>query len=299
MEAKHVAIVSNASQFREELAQSLKHAGYEVACISNAESLRETVRVKTPDILVIEESFLEPLMAECSPSFSEVWKRRTVIVISDHGDSHSARKAYDAGAFDYLCMPFCPELLISRIEDGVSMSRFGLKHEKTVSEIMLPIEQYSCVQASNSVRQALELLNEASEHFISTGLIMESGHRALLVFEEDDLVGVLAVRNLIQALLPDSFKAANQTGSIRYSGMFWRGMFSLRLKSLETMCVREIMNPRPPVVEHDDNLLQAVYLLCEGNRRRVAVKRNGKIIGVVREQELFHEISRHIVKQRR
>lgn len=61
--------------------------------------------------------------------------------------------------------------------------------------------------------------------------------------------------------------------------------------------VREIMNPRPPVVGCDANLMQVAQLLCEENRRRVAVEREGRIVGVVREQELFHEISRLILSR--
>ncbi len=71
----------------------------------------------------------------------------------------------------------------------------------------------------------------------------------------------------------------------------------MRVSSLESKCVREIMNPRPPVVGCDANLMQVAQLLCEENRRRVAVEREGRIVGVVREQELFHEISRLILSR--
>lgn len=57
------------------------------------------------------------------------------------------------------------------------------------------------------------------------------------------------------------------------------------------------MNPRPPVVSDDANLMQVADLLCTENRRRVAVERDGRIVGVVREQELFHEISRLVLQR--
>jgi predicted transcriptional regulator len=59
--------------------------------------------------------------------------------------------------------------------------------------------------------------------------------------------------------------------------------------------VRDIMNPRAPVVSCEANLMQVAHLLCEKNRRRVAVEKDGRIIGVVREQELFHELSRQML----
>jgi hypothetical protein len=49
-----------------------------------------------------------------------------------------------------------------------------------VTEVMIPIEDYACVQASSTVRQGIAAIKTASENFISSGLIMQSGHRAVL-----------------------------------------------------------------------------------------------------------------------
>jgi predicted transcriptional regulator len=61
--------------------------------------------------------------------------------------------------------------------------------------------------------------------------------------------------------------------------------------------VRDIMNPRPPVVDCEASLMLVADLLCAENRRRVAVAQEGRIVGVVREQELFHEISRLVLQR--
>jgi predicted transcriptional regulator len=84
---------------------------------------------------------------------------------------------------------------------------------------------------------------------------------------------------------------------VKYSGIFWRGLFNTRVRDLESKCVRDIMNPRPPVVDSEANLMQVANLLCAENRRRVAVTRDGRIVGVVREQELFHEIARLVLQR--
>jgi CBS domain. len=108
------------------------------------------------------------------------------------------------------------------------------------------------------------------------------------------------MRNLIQAIRPEYLVTTEGTlpHGMLYSSMFWSGLFNMRVSALESKCVREIMNPRPPVVGCDANLMQVAQLLCEENRRRVAVEHEGRIVGVVREQELFHEISRLIFKSR-
>ena len=82
---------------------------------------------------------------------------------------------------------------------------------------------------------------------------------------------------------------------MRYFPVFWAGVFISQVKELEAKCVAEIMNPRPPVVHCRANLMQVAQLLCEENRRRVVVEQDGKAIGVIREQELFAQISRQLL----
>lgn len=299
MSRPHIVIADDEIRFRKSIAKILEHRGFVVTLVASGDQVLELLQTINPDVILLDVCMPGLNGDEALPRILAMKPHSRVILLTGHGEHASARKAFEAGAFDYLCKPCDVNILVARINDAVTTSLNALPREKKVTEIMIPIEDYASVQASSTVRLGIEAIKTASENFISSGLIMQSGHRAVLVFEGGELAGVLTMRNLIQAIRPDYL--VTDEGALphgmRYSSMFWSGLFNMRVSALESMCVRDIMNPRPPVVDCDANLMQVAQLLCEENRRRVAVEHGGRIVGVVREQELFHEISRLILSR--
>lgn len=297
MSRPHIVIADDEARFRETIAKILEHKGFVVTLVGSGDQVLELLQTINPDVILLDVRMPGLNGDEALPRILAMKPQSRVILLTGHGEQASARKAFEIGAFDYLCKPCDVNILVARIHDAVDASLNGQGREKKVTEVMIPIEDYACVQASSTVRQGIAAIKTASENFISSGLIMQSGHRAVLVFEGEELAGVLTMRNLIQAIRPEYLVTTEGTlpHGMRYSSMFWSGLFNMRVSALESKCVREIMNPRPPVVGCDANLMQVAQLLCEENRRRVAVEHEGRIVGVVREQELFHEISRLIL----
>lgn len=298
MKRPHVVIVDDEARFRETMAKILEHKGFVVSLVESGEQVLEFLETVNPDVVLLDVRMAGLNGDEALPRIMAMKPRVRVIVLTGHGEEASARRALADGAFDYLCKPCDVDVLVARIHDGVDIVLDQARRERTAGELMIPIDEYTCVQASSTVREGIERLKVASENFISTGLIMECGHRAVLVFEGQELVGVLNMRNLIEALRPDYVAGLGDARSkcVRYSPLFWHGLFNARVRDLESKRVRDIMNPRPPVVDSETNLMRVADLLCAENRRRVAVERDGRIVGVVREQELFHEISRLVLQ---
>ena len=294
-----VVVAGQDSHFADALGSVLERNGFFVRTVESAEFFYALL--DTLDFCVALLDVTMPGLGgeETLPRILAMKPGMRVIVLTGHGEERGARQALAAGAFDYLCQPCDVDVLVARIRDAVNPLPPARERERTIAELMIPIDEYTCVQASSTVREGIERLKVAAEIFISTGLIMECGHRAVLVFDGEELVGVLTMRNLIQALRPAYVDLASrsQNNAARYSGMFWEGLFQARVRDLEAMCVRDIMNPRPPVVDSDANLMQVADLLYHENRRRVVVRRDGRIVGVVREQELFHEISRLVLQR--
>lgn len=279
------------------LATILESRGFSFRTVQREDQFFEVLRTVYSAVVLLEEGAAGLVADEVLPRILGSRPGIKVIILTGHCEERAALRAFKAGAFDYLCKPCDVDVLVARIHDAVRPRFEARERERTIAELMIPIDEYTCVQASSTVREGIERLKIAAENFISTGLIMECGHRAVLVFEGEELVGVLNMRNLIEALRPDYIAAAHGATNhgVKYSGIFWRGLFNIRVRDLESKCVRDIMNPRPPVVDGDANLMQVADLLSAENRRRVAVKRDGRIVGVVREQELFHEIARLVL----
>jgi len=80
--------------------------------------------------------------------------------------------------------------------------------------------------------------------------------------------------------------------SIQYSPMFWKGMFRREIKILAMKKIKDVMSPAPLSVEADDNLMTAAYTMQMNNARRMAVLKEGKVVGVIREQDLFFEMEK-------
>ena len=286
MSRPHIVIVDDEARFRDTMAKILEHKRFVVSLVENGDQALEFLETTDPDVVLLDMRMPGLNGDEALPRILAMKPKTKVIILTGHGEERAARRACEAGAFDYLCKPCDVDVLVARIHDAVRPEPEIQERERTIAELMIPIDEYTCVQASNTVREGIELLKIAAENFTSKGLVMECGHRAVLVFEGKELVGVLNMRNLIEALRPDyvavAHGATNQ--AVKYSGMFWQGLFNSRVRDLESKCVRDIMNQRPPVVDCEANLLQVADLLFEENRRRVAVERDGRIVGVLREQ---------------
>ena len=80
--------------------------------------------------------------------------------------------------------------------------------------------------------------------------------------------------------------------SVQYSPMFWTGMFRREVMGLASQKIKEVMSPAPRTIDAEANLMEAAYMMIYQNKRRLAVVDSGKIIGIIREQDLFFEIDR-------
>lgn len=295
MREPHVCIAGEDGAFFQTVSDLLKRTGVLVS-VASAEEAERVVQAFAPDVVILDIgapggprcAILEKLVGGTGCS---------VIVLADHADAGFAAFALQTGAFDYLVKPCDPAVLIARVQDAFAARRRCFPQEKSVADIMISLDEYTCVQAGGTVREGMEKLRVAAENFFFTGTTMESGHRAVLVFDGQEVAGVLTMRNLLQALRPAymSMHEERLPPELVFSPLFWTGLFSLRIPVLENMYVQDIMNPRPPVVDASASLMHAAYLLCVENRRRVVVKYDGRYIGVVREQELFREISRQML----
>ena len=127
---------------------------------------------------------------------------------------------------------------------------------------------------------------------------METGHRSLLVFDrKNQVVGILSIMDLIRAIRPAYLSAAKPStaDSMQYSYMFWEGLFTTQVKALANKKVGDIMSDTPRMVDQNMNLMELANLMFTSRIRRMIVTDKEKIIGVVREQEIFFEIANIIL----
>lgn len=302
MEKKiRVLMVDDEERFRETTGKMLSKKGYETTMAGSGEEAIDIIK-KTPHDVVILDIKMPGMGGD--EALSEIKKIRPatqVIMLTGHGAEESAKEALVRGAYDYLTKPCDINLLAAKINSAHAATlQKEVKREKCAGEVMIPIDDYSSTSEESTVREALQQLKQSFESFVSTSRVMETGHRSLLVFNKNrDLVGILSIRDLLAAVRPAYLSATkpSMADAIRYSPMFWTGLFTTQAKALAKQKVGDIMSEPPLEVDADTNLMEVANLMYTQHRRRLVVTSKGEIVGVLREQELFFELAEIILER--
>jgi len=161
---------------------------------------------------------------------------------------------------------------------------------KLVKEILVPISDYPNIRDGASVKDAFLLLKNNFEK--------GKGYRSILVVDEkNQLKGLVAMRDLIQAVEPRFLKAskpdAYQGLSPEYPALslIWQELFSEECKEEAKKAVKEVMAPVQATVTLEDPIAKAAYLLIMTNSHILPILDKDKVIGVVRLVDVFKEIT--------
>jgi CheY-like chemotaxis protein len=290
-----VLMVDDEAQFRATTERILTRRGFKTIMAASGEEAIEKLD-KNPDVVVLDIKM--PGM-DGHETLHEIKKRRPdlpVIILTGHGALPSARQARDKGAFDYLTKPCDIDTLAAKISEAYQHEHLEEgPTEKTVRDVMIPIADYTTLNQESTIKEAIDKLRESFFAKVSTSRIMETGHRSLLVFDDQGkIIGILAIIDLLRAIMPGYLSAPKPStaDSIQYSPMFWTGMFTREVTRLAGKKIKDVMSPAPRTIEGNANLMEAAYTMIYQNKRRLAVMDSGEVIGIIREQDLFFEIER-------
>ncbi len=290
-------MVDDEEQFRITTSKILSRWGYETTLAESGVEAVEIVQKQPQDVVILDIKMPGMDGHEALARIKKIAPNVPVIMLTGHGSMDSAKEALKAGAFDYLAKPCDIDLLASKIRDAYLARSGAEKEEKKAGDIMIPIEDYTTIDPDNTVKEGIEKLRESFNRAAATSRIMETGHRSIVIFEKTgEMAGILSIRDLIAGARPAylSTPKPSMADSIVYSPMFWTGLFTSQVKALSKKKIREVMSEAPPTVDVDTNLMELADLMYREGVRRMAVTQNGKVVGIVREQELFFEMVRII-----
>lgn len=295
-----VLMVDDEERFRKTTSKLLTKRGFETTIAENGEKAIEILREKPHDVVVLDIKMPGIDGLEALPLIKEIDPEIRVIMLTGHGTPDSAKESLTREAFDYLSKPCDINILAAKINDAYASKHHGnSRDEKKARDIMIHIEDYSKLFVDDSVRDAIQKLMESFKGFVSSSRLMETGHRSLLIFDYDNkLAGILSIMDLIEAVRPDylSGPKPSTADSVQYSSIFWKGLFTSQVQGLAVVRIGDIISySPPPVVDENTNLMEIADLMYKMQSRRLIVTSNDKMIGVVREQELFFEMANIII----
>lgn len=294
-----VLMVDDEAQFRTTTAKILTRRGYITTVAESGEAAIEELKRSPQDVVIMDIKMPGMDGHEALAEIKKIDPDVQVIMLTGHGGEDSAKESLKYGAFDYLNKPCEIELLASKINDAYAATQKDVKEEKNAGDIMIPIEAYTTIDPESTIREGIERLKQSFETALSTSRIMETGHRSILVFDkQEELVGTLSIRDLIRALRPAylSTPKPSMADSMQYSFMFWTGLFTTQAKGLINKKIRDVMSGPPLSVDESTNLMELANLIVTERSRRMVVTRAEKVVGVVREQELFFEMAKIILQ---
>ncbi len=294
-----VLMVDDEEQFRSTTSKILTRRGYETTVAESGEAAIQILKKSSQDVIVLDVKMPGMDGHDALRKIKQIDPNVQVIMLTGHGTMDSAKKSLKDEAFDYLNKPCDMDLLASKIDDAVNAVSKGKREEKKAGDIMIPLQEYTTIQAGNTVKEGIVALKQSFENAVSTSRIMETGHRSILVFDaRENLVGILSILDLIRAARPAYLSAPkpSMADSMQYSTMFWSGLFTTQTKALISKRIEDVMSDAPISVDEETNLMEVANLLYTEKSRRMAVTRKGTVVGVVREQELFFEMARILME---
>ena len=290
-----VLMVDDEAQFRETTERILTRRGFETLLAGSGEEAIDKLR-ENPDVVVLDIKL--PGM-DGHETLREIKNRKPdlpVIMLTGHAALPSAMEAREKGAYDYLTKPCDIDTLATKI---IEASKFEKSEdvctEKSLREVMIPIEEYTTLTQESTVKEAIDKLRQSFYAKVSTSRIMETGHRSILVVDDrGEIMGILAIIDLLRAVMPAYLDAPKPStaDNIQYSPLFWNNMFQREVLRLSGKKIKNVMSPAPRTIDADANLMEAAYTMITHNKRRLTIIDSGKVIGIIREQDLFFEIDR-------
>jgi CheY-like chemotaxis protein len=294
-----VLMVDDEAQFRATTSKLLSRKGFETTLAGSGEEAIEILKKTPHDVVILDIKMPGMDGHQALAEIKQIRPEAQVIMLTGHGATDSARESWEKGAYDYLSKPCDVNLLASKIGDAYrALHKDEPRPEKTARDIMIHISDYTTITSEDTVRDAIVALKRSFEGLVTSSRLMETGHRSLLVIGPDkEVSGILSIRDLIDAVRPDYLKAAkpSMADSMQFSAMFWTGLFTSRTLAVADKSVEEIMSGSPPRRDENTNLMELADFMSTEQVRRVLVTRADKVIGIVREQELFFEMARIIL----
>lgn len=166
---------------------------------------------------------------------------------------------------------------------------------KRVEEIMIPLNKYPHIPYWFTLRQAIAEM-EKSELDING---RKSLPRVVLVFDEKyRLMGTVRRRDIMRGLEPEFLSSPSKQQSKWFNIQVDPNLMELSfdkvvigIRERAERPVSEVMLPIARTIDAGDHLMKVIYEMVSNDLSLIPVTREGRVIGVIRSVDVFHEIA--------
>ena len=176
----------------------------------------------------------------------------------------------------------------SNSENGMEMRRVG--------EIMIPLNDYPHLSVWSSMLEAIEMMHQAELEVRGR----KSLPRIILLFDLDGSIsGTVRRRDLMRGMAPQFLRGQ----PLKYGMTFFdlpvdnhlselsSGKMAKDFRKQVNRPVTDVMRPIDRTINFDESIMTAVYEMVNHDLIILPVLQNGKVVGVVRTVDVFHELA--------
>ncbi len=238
----------------------LSRKGYDVETASDGESALALVRVRAPDLVLLD--MLMPgmdgfeLLAELrrDPTLAQL----PVVFLTVAQDRDLLLRAFESGAVDYVTKPFMPEELLARVEAHLGLKRMRDRLERVARE-----RQELVNLVAHDLKNPLTSIHFASDILLAGGLAEERRQRYLRMIRESTDDAFAYIRRYLETQA-DSARAIAVDGTAKAACLddllsWLQDRYALQLEAGGAR-LRTPTLPDPPRVRIDPVVLRQV---CE------------------------------------
>ena len=163
---------------------------------------------------------------------------------------------------------------------------------QVVKDFIIPLEKYPNLNENQTIHDAVEVLRS-----FTCGEHDRLRYAALLVLnDQNQLVGAVTMRDILQALdarlkdLPKVKEFEGKGSDFPDLTILWEDSFFVECTKRSHVPIKDFMSPTHHV-KGGDPVLKALSIMLSTNDDILPVVENGRVIGVIRLEEIFKEIN--------
>lgn len=179
--------------------------------------------------------------------------------------------------------------------------------QKKIEDLMVPLSEYATTTVEKTLGEAVPVLRRLYCQ-LEEGRCTQAGHRNILVLDQSgNLVGILSFRSILSVLIPEV--AGSLTERLEALGVSIafaqadsvsldeaRSSFRARVIRNADTRVQDVMLKIRGTISIDTDLLDALKLMYRNKITVLPVYRGDKLVGVLRESDLFLAVA-EIIKE--
>jgi DNA-binding response OmpR family regulator len=277
-----ILLVDDETEFRDAAGQALRRQGFQVSEAGSGEHALELLPGDRPDLVILD---LKMGGMDGIATLTEIRKidpDLPVLILTGHGRYEHALAGIQMGVVDFVQKPVDLKVLGVRIGELVRGGKRPLR-EKRLEELMVPEALYRRILIDLTVRDAVLALQEAQRRELMPE-DTDRGRRTLLVFDgKAEFKGLVRAEDIVRLTVP-SFLVESPYSS------YFTGMFLAQAKVVGRLPLREVLKT-PPTLDVDAPLMEAAYWLVSRRLSHLPILRDGKLVGILRPEDLYREIA--------